>query len=364
MYLLEKIEHVPELKPKKVLTPKQLKEQEFQTKMTKLIEGRDSSAEASLGLNHRAEGFLRELKGKQVGLPYADHYYGKPVDGQMKLDMARAMVLGERRFVLFDRLALRVMEKIIDRDNTAPQVYFEDKKLISWRDFSEYYLTPFGKSTGTMDSESTEDPEPLHFALHGRKPIHLTLEKTAVGRVAMFQLRKGSIWRKYAVKLRDELNDALRDYLMRVDWMREYEAASARPGLNPEQLKAVKVALDPFYSVKRDFHELARGKFFEGSHMDLGVKSRAYAVRCNQCSFPLGVEIVSDYSFKQDVSWDSNGVTRERIEERRVNSVIGGFHRETGCSHEVGTSGRTGDTVVLEMSPALKANSRHIARNY
>jgi len=362
MYLLEKIAPAPRPKAARQLSPRELKQLEFQQKLSLLIEGRDPAADASLGLNWRAEGFLRELKGKTVGLPYANHYYGKPVDGQMKLDMARAMVLGERRFVYFDRLALRVIEKIINRDNTAPRVYFEDKRLIDWRYFSESYLVPFGKAADVMIPESTDTPEPLHFTFHGQKPIHMTLEITSAGQVAMFQLRKGSAWRKYAVRLRDELNDALKDYRRRAGWVREYQNAPVRPGLDAEQLKAVKVALDPFYSVKRDFHELARGKFFEGSHMDLGVKSRAYAIRCNSCHFPLGLEIVSDYSFQQNVSWDSSSITRERIEERRVNQIIGNFHRETGCSHELGTSGRTGSTVAPERSPAINPRSRHIAR--
>jgi len=367
MYLLNEV--APEPKAlKKTLTPGQLKQAALQSKITALIESRDPSTEPSLGLTYRSEGFLRELKGKQADLSYAYHYYdkdhyGNAADGQFKLDMARAMVLGDRRFVHYDRIALSVLSKIVKDNLTgSPKVYLADQELMSWGHFTEHYLMPFGKGSDVMIPESTDHPEPIEFTFHGSKPVHMTLEITQAGQVAMFQLRKGSVWRKAARRFVDELNGAFHDYRNRADWKRDYLEAAAVPGLNPDQLKAVQTQLDPFYSLKRPLHELARGKLFDGSYMELGIKTRGYAVRCDDCLFPLGAEIVSDYSFEQNADWSSDSISRERIEERAVNRLIGEFHRETGCVHEVGTSSRTGNTVVMDTAQSISPNSRHITR--
>lgn len=333
----------------KKLSPAQEKRALFEAKLKGLIERRDPSAEASLGLSYRAESFLRELKGRQAGLPYAELYYGEPADGQLKLDMARAMILGETRFVHFDRLALRVIEKIVERGNTAPKIYFEDKVLIGWRDFSEGYLIPFAKSPNVMEPESTDDPEPIHFTFHGSKPIHMTLEITDAGRVAMFQLRKGSAWRKYAVKLRNELNEVLRDYRTRSGWLDEYRNARELPGLSADELATVRTALDPFYSKKPVLTELARGKFFDGSYIKFSPRTRGYAFRCEHCEFPMALEIISDYSLGLNgpTDWSSDGLLHERVEERRVNELLSSYHRNDLCLHNRGRSSRTGALAIL-----------------
>lgn len=332
----------------KRLTPAQEKRALFEAKLVGLIERRDPSADPSLGLTYRSEGFLRELKGKQAGLPYAEFYYGKPVDGQLKLDMARAMILGESRFVHFDRLALRVLTREIEKDWTYPQVYFDDKLLIPWAKFSEKYLIPFAKVDDPEVPESTELPETLMFTIHSSKPVRMSLDIDPASEEAVFSLQGSSKFKKYPRRLVDRLNGALRDYRTRVSWLKEYRAARVLPGLNADQLTAIRTELDPFYSKKPVLTELARGKFFDGSYIQFdNARTRGYSFRCESCSFPVALEIVSDYSFDRATDWNSDKLIRARVEEARVNMRLSFYHRERGCFHSVGRSNRTGETQIF-----------------
>ena len=330
------------------LTPAQEKRKSFEAKLSELVARRDPSADPSLGLNYRAEGFLRELKGKKAGLSYAEFYYDRPVDAQFKLDMARAMILGESRFRHFDRLALRVLAREMGKDWTNPRIFFKDQVLVPWSDFSEDYLIPFAKVDDPEVPESTERPKPLEFTIYSGKLIHMVLEIDSASEEAVFKLQGVSRLQKHPRRLVDRLNGALRDYRTRVSWLKEYRAARTLPGLNADQLAAIRVELDPFYSRKPVLTELSRGKFFDGSYIDFRTeRTRGYSFRCESCSFPIALEIVSDYSFDRAADWSSDKLIRERVEEARVNMRLSTYHREQGCFHSVGRSSRTGATEVF-----------------
>ncbi len=320
--------------------------EEAQRVADELERSRDLSSEFTV-LSELTEDTLSDLRedGRSTVNSYS-HLYPQNPSPRVKLDVAKAMALSSgkdrRRFGWIDGVAAKIMEIKFWKFADMKDFHFAPARggRIAFRDLRRTDLRPF--------LNSTEDSSLLlDFDFYsGQGKVSLRLKIGTLGH-AIWDLRGLSSLKPTHQKLRDELQEIVRDYEQRKKWLEEYLALEPQPGLVDRQVELVEGALSYYFPNRTlDLSLLKTSLRFEGDSIALDEHTAAYIGRCGDCGHISFLDILERQG-DGPRAWVSH---REDIERSafRVLSEIHGSQVPCGRTHYV--SGLTGELEALPSS--------------
>lgn len=328
----------------------ELQEKEFQSL--------DHGYSSSNPLSPRIKGLISELKGDVKGSyrMRVRHFHGKNVPAELRVDVARAMILSESESGLFDEISANLTEDVLkdftDWDSVLLSIstrggYFTWEQLTN--DPLSDYFRPGQEFYSDEEDPIRRDHAILDLKLKGGS-VKLLLKIAPDGKGLSWKLRGGSKLKAAHKKLLADLNDVLADYRNRLDWVREYQEAPFLPGYTASDAERVGESIKHFYTQAPELNFLKSGVYLDDQFtaMEDG-RSRIYPVRCLSCSRTVALECLSD--LRGEGKWSGSGVKDglhiSEIVPKPARLILRELHRASGCEDSEAVSVRTGGLVEL-----------------
>lgn len=302
-------------------------------------------------LSDPTRALIREIR----GIPddrgyYWNNFYGCELKGPQKLSIARAMVLTDalkdRQDTpgRLDEIALEGFSKVFED--------YAGEKILKFRSPHGFDqdLQEYGQRLRRILSDYLE-PRPVWEqkidGLLERKRVYLTLGH--LGGELGWKVRGPSKIRLEDKVLVEKLNRVLTDYRMRLQLKEDYLLGTPLPGLDGQEMKELKGALQIYYRSDFDTSMFRSGismgdDFVELQGNNSTSRARAYIARCISCSYPSRVEVLYIHSrYGRNSSWDNDGdVFSVGQPDNQISRVLSRFHSRTGCSETTALSSRKG----------------------
>jgi len=319
----------------------------------------DHGYSSSNPLSPRIKGLISELKGDVKGSyrMRVRHFYGKNVPAELKVDVARAMILSESESGLFDEISANLTEDVLKDFTDWDSVLFSISTrggYFTWDQLTNDPLSDYFRPGREFYSDE-EDPTRRDHAILELKlktgSVKLLLKIAPDGKGLSWRLRGGSKLKATHKKLVADLNEVLADYRNRLDWVREYQEAPFLPGYIPSDVERVGESIKHFYTQQvPELNFLKSGVYLDDQFtvMEDG-RSRIYPVRCLSCQRTVALECLSD--LRGEGKWSGSGVKDglhiSTIVPKPARVILRELHRASGCEDSEALSVRTGKLVDL-----------------
>lgn len=302
-------------------------------------------------LNEPTRALIREIRGIPEDRGYYwDNFYSCVLKGPHKVSIARAMVLTD---ALKDRQDApgHLDEIALEGFNRVFENYAGEKtlKFRSPHSFDQD-LREYGQRLRSILSDYLEPRLIWEQKIDGlleRKRIYLSLGELN-GELG-WKLRGPSKLKSEDRILAEKLNRVLADYRMRLQLKEDYLQSTPLPGLDGQEMKALKEVLQTYYDGGFDASMFRPGismgdDFVELESRSSTSKARAYIARCTSCSYPSRVEVLYIHTrHNRASSWDNDGdVFSVGQPDSAISRILGRFHSRTGCSEPTALSSRKG----------------------
>lgn len=311
-------------------------------------------------ISPRIKGLISELQGDVKGsyrMRVRDPH-GKDVPADLRVDVARAMILSESRFGLFDEISANLTEDVLKDFTDWDSVLFSISSrggYFTWDQLTNDPLTDHFRPGREFYSEDDEpvgrDSVILELKLK-KGSVKLFLEVTTNGSGLRWRTRGSSMLKSAHKKLVADLNDVLEDYSNRLDWVREYREAPSLPGYTASEVERVGNSIKHFYKEQAPGLDFLKAGVYLGDQftaMD-DREARIYPVRCMSCQRAVDLEAVSDLDGSK--RWTGSGVKDglhiSEIIPKPARPILRSLHSASGCKDSEAVSARTGKLVDLK----------------
>lgn len=265
---------------------------------------------------------------------------------ELRVKIARAMVLADREFGLLDEICANLLEDVFSSTYPGLRAYcFEipgELGFYSWKDLLRGPLKSYFLPGQDLLAQDGTRRESLRLKLKaGKETVSMELAVDAV---------QGAHWRPTGLstlkrphlELISRLSAVMVDYSRRLREMDEYRTVPLIPELGYSTVEKVEQSLRLFYpETSILIRNLLRGGVsFGDDPVDLIYdRERGYVARCESCHRAVLIELVSN-SMRAD--WISEVLYRNKSYESYPRKILALAHGKTGCEGTHSVSSRTG----------------------